>query len=115
MKGLVTRYLRVKYESPTPYSSRDIAQVKVFLKVGQSSRSRHQKPWYEMKGLVIRYLHVKYQSPTPYSSRDIAQVKVLSTDDDDNDDDDDAEGMALALRTFSSRRAKNGNKFSSFI
>ena len=58
-----------------------------------------------MKGLVTRYLHVKYQSPTPYSSRDIAQVKVLSTDDDD--DDDDAEGMALALRTFSSRRAKN--------
>ena len=59
-----------------------------------------------MKGLVTRYLHVKYQSPTPYSSRDIAQVKVLSTDDDD-DDNDDAEGMALALRTFSSRRAKN--------
>ena len=67
-----------------------------------------------MKGLVTRYLHVKYQSPTPYSSRDIAQVKVLSTDaddaddddDDDADDDNDAEGMALALRTFSSRRAK---------
>ena len=65
-----------------------------------------------MKGLVARYLHVKYQSPTPYSSRDIAQVKVLSTDADDanddaNDDDNDDEGMALALRTFSSRRAKN--------
>ncbi|KAK3095966.1 hypothetical protein FSP39_021399 [Pinctada imbricata] len=29
MKGLVTRYLHVKYQSPTPYSSRDIAQVKV--------------------------------------------------------------------------------------
>ena len=65
-----------------------------------------------MKGLVTRYLHVKYQSPTPYSSRDIAQVKVLSTDADDADDDDnDAEGMALALRTFSSRRAKNHKQF----
>ena len=64
-----------------------------------------------MKGLVTRYLHVKYQSPTPYSSRDIAQVKVLSTDDDDNDDDDnDDEGMALALWTFSSRRAKNPSR-----
>ena len=64
-----------------------------------------------MKGLVTRYLHVKYQSPTPYSSRDIAQVKVLSTDADDADDDDnDAEGMALALRTFSSRRAKNDHQ-----
>ena len=29
MKGLVTGYLHVKYQSPTPYSSRDIAQVKV--------------------------------------------------------------------------------------
>ena len=29
MKGLITRYLHVKYQSPTPYSSRDIAQVKV--------------------------------------------------------------------------------------
>ena len=63
-----------------------------------------------MKGLITRYLHVKYQSPTPYSSRDIAQVKVLSMDDDDddNDDDDNPWGMALALQTFSSRRAKNG-------
>ena len=62
-----------------------------------------------MKGLIRRYLHVKYESPTPNISRDIAQVKVLSTDednDDDDDDDDEAEGMALTLRTFSSRRAK---------
>ena len=68
-----------------------------------------------MKGLVTRYLHVKYQSPTPYSSRDIAQVKVLSTDADDADDDNDAEGMALALRTFSSRRAKNENEEKKFF
>ena len=29
MKGLVTRNLHVKYENPTTYGSRDIAQVKV--------------------------------------------------------------------------------------
>ena len=29
MKGLITRNLHVKYESPTTYGSRDIAQVKV--------------------------------------------------------------------------------------
>ena len=29
MKGLITRNLHVKYESPTTYSSRDIAQVNI--------------------------------------------------------------------------------------
>ena len=32
MKGLITRNLHVKYESPTTYGSRDIAKVKVFEK-----------------------------------------------------------------------------------
>ena len=29
MKGLITRNLYVKYESPTTYGSKDIAQIKV--------------------------------------------------------------------------------------
>jgi hypothetical protein len=75
------RYLYVKYQNPIPYGSKDIAQVKVFSKLGQSSRSRlqGQKSWYQKKDLFMRYLYVKYQSPIPYDSKDIAQVKVFAT------------------------------------
>ena len=31
LKGLITRNIHVKYESPTTYGSRDIAKVKVFV------------------------------------------------------------------------------------
>ena len=43
-----------------------MAKVKVFLKVGQMSRSRSQgqKFWYPWKGHVTRNVHMKYESPT---------------------------------------------------
>ena len=46
-----------------------MAKVKVFLKVGQTPRSRSlgQKIGYPWKGLVTRNTHVKYESST-YSS-----------------------------------------------
>ena len=34
MKGLITRNLHVKYESPTTYGSREIAKAKVFVTYG---------------------------------------------------------------------------------
>jgi hypothetical protein len=73
------RYLYVKYQNPIPYGSKDIAQVKDFSKLGQSSRSRSQgqKSWYQKKGLIMRYLYLKYQNPILYGLKDIAQVKVF--------------------------------------
>ena len=43
-----------------------MAKVKVFLKVGQTPRSRSlgQKFWYPWKGLATRNTHMKYESPT---------------------------------------------------
>jgi hypothetical protein len=73
-------HLYLKYQSPDTFGSKDIAQVKVFLELGQSSRSRSQsqKSWYQKKGLFIMLLHLKYQSSSTYESNDIAQVKVFS-------------------------------------
>jgi hypothetical protein len=73
-------HIYLKYQSPNTFGSRDIAKVKVFLKLGQNSRSRTQgqKSWYPTKGLFIMHSYLKYQSPNAFSSRDIAQVKVFS-------------------------------------
>ena len=50
----------MKYESPTSSGQEAMAKVKVFLKVGQTSRSRSldKKFWYPWKGLVTRNVHV---------------------------------------------------------
>jgi hypothetical protein len=77
MKGIFMRYLYVKYQNPIHNGSKDIAQVKVFSKLGQSSRSQGQKSWYQKKDLFIGYPHVKYENPVPYDSKDMAQVKVF--------------------------------------
>jgi hypothetical protein len=37
----------MKYESPITYLSKDMANVKVFKKVNQTSRSGGQKCWYQ--------------------------------------------------------------------
>ena len=60
----------MKYESPTSSGKEAMTKVKVFLKVGQTSRSRSlgQKFWYPWKGLVTRNTHVKYESSTFSSS-----------------------------------------------
>ena len=45
MKGLITKNLHVKYESPTTYGSRDIAKGKIFEKVkiqGQGHKVKGQ-------------------------------------------------------------------------
>ena len=75
MKGLITRNLHVKYESPTKYSSRDTAKVKVF-----ENRSNF-KVKVKSQGHITRNLHVKYESPTTYGSRGIAKVKVFPQTD----------------------------------
>ena len=56
-----------------------MAKVKVFFKVGQTSRSRlqGQKFWYPWKGLVTRNVHMKYESPTSSCKEAIAKVKVF--------------------------------------
>ena len=79
MKGLITRNLHVKYESPTTYGSRDIAKVKVFEKQVKFQGQGHKV---KSQGLITRNLHVKYENPITYCSKDKAQVKVLSTDND---------------------------------
>jgi hypothetical protein len=53
-------HLYLKYQSPNTFSSKDLVQVKVFSKLGQSSRSRSQdqKSWYQRKGLLIMHLYL---------------------------------------------------------
>ena len=69
----------MKYESPTSHGIEVIANVKVFSKVGQISRSRSlsKNLWYHVKGLVIRNTHVKYESPISYGISVIANIKVF--------------------------------------
>ena len=54
------------YESPVSHGSEIMTKVKVFCKVGQTSRSRSlgQKLWYDVKGLVTRNTHMKSLSLT---------------------------------------------------
>ena len=55
----------MQYESPSSSGLKVMAKVKVFEKIGQTSRSRSlgQKLWYDVKGLVSRNTYVKYESP----------------------------------------------------
>jgi hypothetical protein len=59
---------RNRYQSLNTFGSKDIAQVKGFSKLGQSSRSRSQgqKSRYQKKGLIIIHLYLKYQSPNTF-------------------------------------------------
>ena len=54
-----------------------MANVKVFSKVGQRSRSRShvQNLWYRRQGLM-RNTHAKYESPISYGKKVILNVKV---------------------------------------
>ena len=56
-----------------------MAKVKVFFKVGQTSRSRSQgqKFWYPWKGLVTRNVYMKYESTTSSGYEVMAKVKVF--------------------------------------
>ena len=44
MKGLITRNLHVKYESPTTYGSRDIGNVKVFPQTDRQTEGQTDWP-----------------------------------------------------------------------
>ena len=71
----------MKYESPVSHGSEIMTKVKVFLKVGQTSRSMSLSQklpvWYDVKGLVTRNGHVKYESPIFYGSLVMTKVKVF--------------------------------------
>ena len=56
-----------------------MANVKVFSKVGQRSRSRShfQNLLFRRKGLVIKYTHAKYESHISYNKKVMANVKVF--------------------------------------
>ena len=55
----------MQYESRSSSGLKVMAKVKVFEKVGPTSRSRSlgQNSRYDVKGLVSRNTHVKYESP----------------------------------------------------
>ena len=78
-KGLVIRYTHAKYENPISDNKKVIANVKVFSKVGQRSRSRSQVQnlWYRWKGLVIRITHAKYERLIAKGKKVMANVKVF--------------------------------------
>ena len=69
----------MQYESSTTSGKKDMAKVKVFSKVSQTSRSRSrgQKLWYHVKGLVTRNTHVQYESSTTSGKKVMANVKVF--------------------------------------
>ena len=69
----------MQYESPLTSSKKIMAKVKVFFKVGQTSRSRSRgkKLWYHLKALVTRNTHVQYQSPTTSGKKVMTKVKVF--------------------------------------
>ena len=56
-----------------------MAKVKVFLKVGQTSRSRSQGQTlrYHMKFLATRNTHVQYESSITSGKKVMAKVKVF--------------------------------------
>ena len=61
------------------YHFKVMAKVKVFLKVGQTqrSRSRVQKLRYHVKCLVTRNTHMQYESPITSSKKVMTKVKVF--------------------------------------
>ena len=79
MKGLVTRKIPVQYESLITSGKKVMAKVKVFSKVGQTSRSRSRghKLWYHVKGLITRNTPVQYESPITSCKKVMAKVKVF--------------------------------------
>ena len=77
----VTRNTHVQYLSPISSGLKVMAEVKVFSKVGQTSRSRSQgkKLWYHVKGLATRNTHALCESPIISALKVIAKVKVFQS------------------------------------
>ena len=67
----------MRYESPISHGSEVMIKVKVFLKVGQMSRSPCQKLWIGVKGLVTRITQMRYGSPISHGSEVMIKVKIF--------------------------------------
>ena len=69
----------MQYESPISSGKKVIAKVKVFSKLGQTSRSRSrgQKLRYHVKGLVTSNTHVQIESSISCGKKVMAKVKVF--------------------------------------
>ena len=69
----------MQYQSPITSGKKVMAKVKVFSKVGQTSRSRSQgqKLLYHVKDLVTRNTHVQYESLITSGKKVMAKVKVF--------------------------------------
>jgi hypothetical protein len=78
-KGVFIMHLYLKYQSPNTFGSKDIAQVKVFFKLGQTSKSRSQgqTSGYQRKNLFIMHPYLLYQNHNIFASKDIAKDKVF--------------------------------------
>ena len=109
MKGLVTSNTHVQYENPIPSGKKVMGKVKVFSKVGQTSRSRSrgQKLWYQVKGLVTSNTHVQYESSISSGKKVMTKVKVF-VQASNADADADTRAMTLAPRTFVPARGGGG-------
>jgi hypothetical protein len=70
MKGLVTRKTRVKYQGPTTYHLKDVANILFFKK-----QVKHQGQSRKVKNFSTH--HVKYQSPCTYQSKLTPKVKYF--------------------------------------
>ena len=93
----------MQYEIPITSVKKVMAKIKVFFKVGQTSRSRSrdQKLWYTVKGLVTRKTPVQYESSITSVKKVMAKVKVfVHASNADADGDADTRAMTLAPRTF---------------
>ena len=74
IKGSGTGYTHVKYKY-----SKQISNVKVFKKIGQTPRGTSQgkkKCWYSQESLLTRNAYVKYQTSSNHCSNVINKVKV---------------------------------------
>ena len=93
----------MQYEGSITSGLKIRGKVKVFLKVGQTSRSRSQckNTWCHVKDLFTRNTHMQYESSTTSGLKDKAKVKVFVHATD-------ADGRA-ATRTYLSRIAKKAN------
>ena len=69
----------MQYESPSTSGKKVMAKVKVFSKVGQTSRSRSrgQNLQYHVKGLDTRNTHEPYESRITPCKKVMAKVKVF--------------------------------------
>ena len=76
----IIRVVRRQRRSPGGNNHSIAAKVKVYKKVGKTSRSRSQckKRWYHMKGLVTMNTLVQYESATSSGLKVMAKVKVFS-------------------------------------